>query len=166
MLILLRDCNKTALLVNDKVYIPSLILFIFVFIKVPFTSLYFWEVWIMCMYILYTRLAISGMFWMTRSGCPEASLWRNVKRKIVLNPRNDVKEWQCRTTLVLLAVVLNYWHDANVKVNYSAPARYLLVIWNFSFAASSDVCSRSIRSSRGCRVCNLTTLVCRQSLSA
>lgn len=46
----------------------------FVFINEFFTCLYFWEVWIMCMYILYTRFAISGMFLMIWSGCPEASL--------------------------------------------------------------------------------------------
>lgn len=97
-----------------------------------FTCLYFWEVWIMCMYILYTRFAISGMFLMIWSGCPEASLWvRETKKKTSSFWINTVmqKEWQWINIPVSLAVVVNYWCDAIAQWNYNSSACYLLLIW-------------------------------------
>lgn len=81
----------------------------------------------------------------------------------------DVMWKKCRRIIVfvLKAAMEKYWSDTNVQGNvqvWPILASYLKA--NFFDTAFSNHCSRTIKRSRGCRVCNLIILVCRQSLTA
>lgn len=145
-----------------------------------FTCLYFWEVCIMCMYILYTRLAISGMFLTIWSACPEASLWGEERWEEISGRRNP---W----CFVKGTKMKNYFHTvSSCSFSFAVAPPGKLLVWGkmcreitihslaatclltenkFSLAASSDQCTHANKRSRGCRVCFIK-LACRQSVAA
>lgn len=97
------------------------------------------------------------------------------KIKIVLNPQCCVDGMIMKKYISLVSScsfwhqLVNYWSESKCsgKLQFAClpqPTRYLKA--NFSVASSSTLSSRTIKRSRGCRVCNLIKLVCRQSPTA